>query len=367
MTGAVTQQSAAQGDVTAGAVQRRGMERDRAAIQSIQIRRQQDGSARGLDSGRGLQIDVTPGDEGNVTGIGEQRYAGRLTDVTAGPGQDVRPGKRAGQVGAQGHVAAINRDGTGDIDDRAKRDGRGVRGLPDRQPGEGRGESVVRSDGRGEGSAGGFDGDRARPGETRSRRRVVLAVDNTSRGDRGRSRVTRPAGQRERIGAGLGQRAGAADGLSESKVVGTIENQRGVIDDRSADDARGPAGADLERTRADGRRARESVCAAEGEPERAELRQAEAVAAVGDHPAHRDVGLIIPGGDGAVAGQSDVAGESDRTGATTDPTVGMEHAELGAIGLLPPETRAQFEGAGDGRGANDEKLTAGKHAYQRRT
>ena len=45
----------------------------------------------------------------------------------------------------------------------------------------------------------------------------------------------------------------------------------------------------------------------------------------------------------------------------------MEHAELGAIGLLPPETRAQFEGAGDGRGANDEKLTAGKHAHQRRT
>ena len=307
MTGAVTQQSAAQGDVTAGAVQRRGMERDRAAIQSIQIRRQQDGSARGLDSGRGLQIDVTPGDEGNVTGIGEQRYAGRLTDVTAGPGQDVRPGKRAGQVGAQGHVATIDGDGAGDVDDRAKRDGRGVRGLPDRQPGEGRGETVTGGDGGGEGSAGGLHQDRARPGETRSRRRVVLAVDNTSRGDRGRSRVTRPAGQRERIGAGLGQRAGAADGLSESKVVGTIENQCGVVDDRSADDARGPAGADLERTRADGSRTGEGVRTGQSELERAELREAEAVAAIGDHPAHRDVGLVRPRSDAAIAGQSDVA------------------------------------------------------------
>ena len=181
-----------------------------------------------------------------------------------------------------GDIAAIDGHRTGDRDRRTQRDGGGVGRLADGQTRQRRGIGITRYGG-GEGVAGGFDQDRARPAETGGGRSDVATEHDAACGDGGRARVGAGTGERQGIGAELGQRAGAADGRGEGQVVGTAEGQRGVVDDRSADDARRAARADLQRAGADGRRARESVRAAEGESERAELRQAEAVASVGDH------------------------------------------------------------------------------------
>ena len=148
--------------------------------------------------------------------------------------------------------------------------------------------------------------------------------DDAAGRDGGRTRVGVRAGQRQRVGAGLGERAGAADGVSEGQRVGAVEDERGVVDHRTAEDAGRTARADLQRTGADRRGAGEGIGAGQGQFEQTKLGETEAVAAVGDHARHREVGGVRPGGDGAVAGQSDVAREVD--GAGRDPGVGMQEA-----------------------------------------
>ena len=212
-------------------------------------------------------------------------------------------------------VAAIDGDRTGDADGRSEGHRRGVGRLTEGQPGDRRGIGVAGDGGR-EGRASGFNRDRAGAGEAGSGRRDVALEDDAAGRDGGRTRVGVRAGQGERIGPGLGESPGTtADGVSEGQRVGTIEDQRGVIDDRAAEDAGGAPCPDLQRAGADGRRAGESVGAGEGEFERAELGETEAIAAVGDHARQRDIGAVgAPGRDAAVAGESDVTGQRDRSG-----------------------------------------------------
>ena len=220
-------------------------------------------------------------------------------------------------------VAAIDGDRTSDTDGRAEGHRRGVGRLTEGQPGDRRGIGVAGDGGR-EGRASGFNRDRTGAREAGGGGCDVALEDDAAGRDRGRTRVGVRAGKGERVGPGLGERAGTADGRSEGQGVGAVEDQRAAVDDRATEHACRTPCPDLDRASADGRRAGEGVGAGQGQLEEAELGEAEAVAAVGDHARHREVGGVRPGGDGAVAGQSDVAREVD--GAGRDPGVGMQEA-----------------------------------------
>jgi len=292
--------------------------------------------------------------------IGADRQAGEVAGEL-GPRVGVQEqvaGRRDG--GVDGDVAAIDRDRTGDGDGGAERDGRSVGRFADGQTREGRSIGVAGDGGR-EGRAGGLDRDRARAGEAGRRRRGIASEDDTSARDGGGAGIGAGAGERERVGAGLGERARAADGVGEGQRVGTIEDQRAVVDDRSADDAGGAPCPDLQRTGADRRGAGEGVGAGQGQLEHPEFGETEAVAPVGNDAGQREVSAVgAPGRDTAVTCESDITGEGDGSGRA--PRSRVHDALLRTVGFLPAQPGAELQGVRERTGAVEIELPAGKDA-----
>src|SRR5262249_24914883 len=77
--------------------------------------------------------------------------------------------------------------------------------------------------------------------------------------------------QRQRAGATLGERAGAADHAGIGQRVAAVEGERGVVDDVAGDAARGAAAADLQRAGADRRPTGVGVGTGENERTRTRL------------------------------------------------------------------------------------------------